>query len=162
VITYPWKTAVCWDKDSTLADTSHRQWMVKDIREKKGTTWEDYARACGPDKPILSARQLMRLLAPHHAQVIMTGAYDCPEARNWLREHNFPYHGLYMREAGDNRPNGVLKAKWIKELQALGTDVVLFVEDWPEAAEDIRRLTGVPVLVLNPCYDKDESLGGSV
>jgi hypothetical protein len=145
------KTAVCWDKDSTLGSTLSRQWMVPEI--KKGRkTWDDYSRACSDDPPVEAARVLMRELGRLHSQIVMSGATDCPEARIWLREHEFPYDGLYLRPKGDYTENGLLKVRWIKDLQFTGCRVVLFVEDWPDTADTIRKETGVPVLVLNPCY----------
>lgn len=143
---------VAFDKDSTLADNSHRRWLAKKVLAGE-STWMDYSRACGDDKPIEAARKLMYLLAPHYRLYIMSGSQDCPEAREWLLEHRFPYNRLFFRQDDDHTQNGLLKVKWIKELQKQGQRVELFVEDYVETAEIIEAETGVPTLVLNPRYD---------
>lgn len=144
---------VTFDKDSTIADTSGRHWLAMKVLSGDGTTWLDYCRACGDDKPIVAARELMYLLARHYPVHILTGSQDCPEAREWLLAHRFPYsHVRFRTEADPNTENGLLKAQWINEMQASGLKVRMHVDDHAGAAEVIEKLTGVPCLVLNPRY----------
>jgi hypothetical protein len=149
------------DKDSTLADTSHRRWMARKIvAGEDGYTWRDYSRACADDKPIEAARQLMYLLAPHYPLFVMSGAHDCPEARKWLIDHRFPYSEVFFRPPGDDETEtGLLKVGWIKDMQQAGFRVRLFVEDWIETAKVIEAETGVPCLVLNPRYEDRGGMG---
>lgn len=150
------RTIVGWDKDSTLVSTEHRQHLVPRIKAGE-MSWEDYALACADDVPFDGAATLMRLLAPHHLQYVMTGADD--SARDLVLamfgRHDLPVDRLLMKPRGLEKgplANAEMKAAWINELHADGFRVVLFVEDWPETADAIREMTGVPVLVLNPCY----------
>jgi hypothetical protein len=147
-----WNThVVCWDKDGTLADNSQRQWMVPLIKEGK-RTWGDFVAACVDDVPVPAALALMRMLASQYRQAILSGSEECPEAYAWLNKHKVPYHSAYFRQRGDGTESGLLKARWIKEMQANGCEVMLYVEDVPEIAEVIRREAGVPVLLLNSGY----------
>lgn len=145
---------VCFDKDSTLGRSTHRRWMIPEILDGK-RTWAEYSRACAGDEPVEGALRLMRMLAPFYQVHVMSGATDCLEARAWLDRHGFPYHAVWMRQEGDETENALLKVRWLREVEQWGDVVELFVEDDPEAAEVIRQETGVPVLVLNPCYAEE-------
>lgn len=150
---------VAWDKDGTIADTSHRHWMVKPILaglgsplNPRGLTWQDYARACTDDKPNEAARELMNLMAPHYEQYVLSGSNECPEGFTWLRRHRFPYSRALFRQmpADDHLSNAMIKVKQIRELQSQGYRVRLFVEDFASVAKVIETETRVPCLVLNP------------
>lgn len=142
---------VGWDKDSTISDSSQRQHMLAACQA--GTTsWDEYSAACKDDTPIHAAIELMWMLSPLYLNVVMSGATECPEAMQWLEYHDVPVDDVKYRQPGDYTENGLIKVRWIKEYQAAGYEVAMFIEDWPETAETIRAVTGVPVLVLNPCY----------
>jgi hypothetical protein len=144
-------TAILWDKDSTLASTEHRHWMVKDIQEGR-YTWVDYALRCERDTPIDSARTLMRTLAPYHLQIVTSGAAQ--EAMvpigAWLSRNSFPVDMIRLRPEDDECEGGLLKVRMINELRKDGIETVLFIEDNPAQARVIEDMAGVPVLLLNP------------
>lgn len=143
---------VGFDKDSTLALTSHRRPLAMEAAAGR-RPWLDYSRACMADEPVRAARQLMMILVHTHRCVVMSGATECPEAREWLRQHQFPYSDVLLRPADEpETSNDALKIRWINELNRRGYRMELFVEDHPDTAAAIERETGVPVLVLNPCY----------
>lgn len=147
------RTIVGWDKDSTLVSTEHRQHLVPLVKAGE-LSWEDYALACAGDQFVEGAVALMRLLAPHHLQFVMTGADNSAKhlVQASFTRQMLPVDRLMMKPRLDTIDNGELKVRWIKGLERQGFKFVLFVEDWPETADMIRQLTGVPVLVLNPCY----------
>ena len=142
--------AILFDLDSTIADTLHRQWMVPLIKAggEGAPTWDDYSLACADDKPIESTIALMRTLARTHIIYIVTGRSDAARdlTENWLWEHGVPYAYVYMRPAGDRTPNGAYKVRIIKHLYAFHVNPILFVEDYPEAADYIEKHAGIPVL----------------
>jgi hypothetical protein len=146
---------VTFDKDSTLSDASHRRWLaMKVVSGEDGYEWEHWAKACTEDKPIESARTLMYLLAPHYPLYVLSGSTDCQEGRSWLIDHRFPYSGVFFRQPEDEGiPNGVLKVRWIRQLQAQGMRVKMHVDDDLKCAEVIEAETGVPVLTVNPRYE---------
>jgi hypothetical protein len=145
------KTAVLWDKDSTLSNTAPRQWMIPEILAGR-KTWEDYAEACTDDGPREAPRTLMRMLAPSHLQVVATGAAWSArrQASDWLRKMNFSVDMMMMRPSGNEVENGKLKVQMIRYLEHEGIRTILFVEDNPASAQVIRDLTATPVLLINP------------
>lgn len=173
---------VCWDKDSTLSDSTPRLELAIAARAGKAT-WAEYAAACTDDTPFEGAVALMNLLHPLYLNVVLSGAHECPEALDWMEKYlrtspgfasgenpfGYPLYDDYRlrRPEHGETENALLKVRWIREYQAIGYDVILVVEDWPPAAETIRELTGVPVLVLNPCYEAEikaaqEYRGGTI
>ena len=149
------KTAVVFDRDSCLSLTRHR-WHLSPMADPE-RTWDDYCAAAGGDQPNPGAVRAARLHYPHHQVHVCSGSQDSAEAvtRRWLAEQHVPFDALRLRAAGDHTPNGALKARYVLELRAQGIEVVLFYEDHPDAAAEIYRLTGVPVLGVNPFYPDD-------
>lgn len=155
--------AVLWDLDSTLCSTWHRQHMIPAVKAGE-KTWDDYAALCGDDDPIEGTVALVRLIAAQNAfiedpekrirQIAVSGRSGSAKmlTLKWLRTHGIPLDRTIMRPDGDCTENGLLKVRVIRQLRGEGIDVRLFIEDWPPAAEIIREQTGVPVLVVNPCY----------
>ena len=64
----------CWDLDSTLCDTRHRQHMAAQVREKKAT-WLEYSLACADDEPIEGAVAMVRFIAAQDRLIGIAGAY---------------------------------------------------------------------------------------
>lgn len=154
--------AVSFDLDSTIANTLHRQWMVPEIKAKRpgGPTWDDYSMACENDTPIYGAVTLMRALRPNHHIHIITGRSAGARSltETWLAGWDIPYDGLHMRPAGDRTANGKYKVATLRSIQATSLvpmKFVLFVEDYPEAAEYITEHTGIPCLLVNANYPAD-------
>lgn len=147
------RPVVCWDLDSTLFDTFHRQGMVPEIKAGR-LTWDDYSRACVNDFLIAGTAALLRLMEPAYRHVVVSARSEAARdlTEEIIRRHRLPVSEVRLRPLGDTTDSGLLKANVIRTLQAQGCVIVLFVEDWPEAAGTITRETGVPVLVVNPCY----------
>lgn len=145
--------AVCFDLDSTLADTSHRQSMIPAI-EAGEKTWDDYSMACPDDKPIESTIWLANLCyATNHAVFIVTGRSAAAKELTvqWLKDNHVFYTNIIMRPAGDRTPNSVFKIQVLQILKNAGYNVQLFVEDFPLVAEQIEKHhPEIPVLLVNP------------
>lgn len=144
---------VLWDKDSTIADTYHRQPMIELIRAKKAT-WEEYSLAAVNDTPIESVVKLMWMLRLERHNVVMSGANEIsrPVVKDWFQQHHVPYDGLLLRPDGDHTSNPIFKRNLVLALMEYGYVIDLIVDDWPEAAAELRKSTGIPALVVNPCY----------
>lgn len=149
------KTAVVFDKDSTLFNTFQR-WHLSPMRDPE-SSWERYSQACIDDEPIPGTIRAAELHWPHHQIHICTGASATAEhvARQQLVIAGVCYDYLKMKAIGDNRPNEEYKIAYIEELRAAGVEVVLFYEDWGPAAHAIEERTGVPVVGVNPFYPED-------
>lgn len=147
--------AIVFDLDSTLADTRHRQWMIKPKGER--TDWEAYSLACVDDTPITSTRRLLQHFADlcFHDIVIITGrssaAYDATV--KWLADHGFPHDRLIMRPEGDRTPNPVFKTSVVSKLIGEGYEIELFVDDYEAVAEAMHeKHPDIEVLIVNPGY----------
>jgi len=148
---------LCWDLDSTIADTLHRQHMVPKIKAGE-STWDDYSLACSEDKLMPATAWLMSLLGGQHRHFIITGRSGIARELTveWLGVRGVQYDRLIMRRHGDHRPNPDLKIAVLRDLEAEGVKVAGFFEDWPEAAARIRaEFPSLPVVVINPCYPAD-------
>lgn len=137
------RTAVLFDRDSTLGHTRHR-WHLSPMK----------------DPPIPGSVAAARLHWPHHRIHVCSGmdgsAYGAN--LNWLNWHKIPYDEVRLRPAGDTEiPNADLKVSYILELRSRGIETVLCYEDWGPAATEIHERTGVPVVGVNPFYPEDEA-----
>jgi hypothetical protein len=154
-------TAVMYDLDSTVADTRHR-WHLSPM-VNPAATWGDYSSACAGDRVLPGTAARMRLDWREHQVHINTGrsAVALVHTETWLNRPDVvrgSWDFLRMRPADDDdTPNGELKVRYIREVQARGIDVVLAYEDWGPAAEYIYAETGVPVLGINPFYPEEET-----
>jgi hypothetical protein len=148
-------TAVGYDLDSTLCDTRHR-WDLAPTADP-GSTWDIYSAARTGDFPLPGPVASARLHYPHHQVHIFSGSSESSRlvTLDWLNLHRVPYDVLRQRKAGDRRANAALKIGYILELRELGIEMTLFYEDHPDVAAAIEAETGVPVLVVNPCYPED-------
>jgi hypothetical protein len=158
----PDKRAVCWDLDSTLADTRHRQHMVPLIRAGKAT-WLEYSLHCADDEPIEGAVTLARLLYGARVwQFAVSGRSASAEGatRDWLKRYQVPLDDVFLRPDGDYTENGLFKVRVLGQLRDRGFDVVLFIDDWQETADIIQAVTPVPVLVVKGVYE--DGVEGSV
>jgi hypothetical protein len=144
-------SACCWDLDSTLADTRHRFHLIGKIKAGEAT-WDEHSLACANDQPIESAIALMRLLAPHHAQHIVSGRSAIAEklTHGWLARHHVPFDEIALRHPDDFTGNAQIKIDYVRKLRERGLTVVMFFEDYPPVAQQILEATGVPVVTLTP------------
>lgn len=148
------RTVAVFDKDSCLGDTRHRWHLVP----KDGPAdWDAYSMACGNDTPLPGTVAVARLLYPAHLIHVCSGsnASSREATLRWMDRHRIPYDEVYQRLEGDRRPNWLLKVDYVRHLQSLGLEVVLFAEDHPDVGPRIAAETGVPVLGVNPFYPED-------
>jgi hypothetical protein len=145
-------TVVLYDLDSTLRDSRQRHHLSPAKDSTK--TWHDYSMAAIHDTPMIGPIQSMLLHHRHHQVHILSGSNDSARevAVRWLTACAPWYDHLQLRADGDTTENGEYKAAYINGLKDRGLIPVLMYEDWPPAADTIFRLTGVPVVVVNPCY----------
>jgi hypothetical protein len=150
------RTAVWFDFDSTLAHTRHR-WHLSPMADPD-STWDAYCAARTGDTPIAGPVAAARVHYLHHQVHVFSGSAESSRqvSLQWLDRHRVPYDSLRQRPPGDRRNNAEIKIGYIRELQALGIDVLFGYEDHPEVAADIEKETGTPVIVVNPRYPEDE------
>lgn len=138
-------TAVLVDLDGTLCDTSGRAHLL----DKKPRDWEAYSLACGDDKPIPFAIEVVQDLADRgHRIVISTGRgiVARKQTNAWLLRNGVPWHTIFMRKVGDMRRNPELKRE--RAEQVMRESRVLFaLEDHPAVVREYAAL-GIPSLVV--------------
>lgn len=147
------------DLDSTLCNTSHRH--GKTPREDPSLTWADYSMLCADDEPMEATIQLVHML-DRAGYAIHLVSFREDQARDltieWLAKYDVPYEHLTMKGPDvDSSTHDQYKADAVQKLLDEGRQVALVLDDWPGTAEAVERRCGVPVLVVNPCYQ--EKLG---
>lgn len=158
------RSVVFVDLDSTLADTTQRQYIITEAREAGlDVDWERYSQACSDDVPFPGPVQLVRVLHWSGYQiVIVSGRSEVARVRTlrWLHRHDVPYDEVILKPPGNDKvPNEEFKVAAIKEWIRRHPDhddlikPTLILEDWPPA-KDRMEAEGWKVLLVNPDYDR--------
>lgn len=104
---------IVFDLDGTLANIDHR---LHHVRGPGPKNWPEFHAACVQDVAITPMVQLFKSLDyQNHRISIWTGRPEShrEETVDWLRLHNMhPSNGLFMRKAGDYRPDTEVKLEW--------------------------------------------------
>jgi hypothetical protein len=149
-----------FDLDSTLADPTHRLWYI----QKPDPDWRGFFAACGGDEPIVPIVSLYKHLwngaeegqyedrIRYYAMIIVSGRSDecLPQTEVWLQDvANLAYHALYMRKAGDHRPDHLVKSELLDQMLADGWEPILFIDDRQQVV-DMWRSRGYTCLQCAP------------
>jgi phosphoglycolate phosphatase-like HAD superfamily hydrolase len=129
-----------FDLDGTLADATHRLHFIAPDR-KGGADWSKFFKACVDDKPILPVIDLLKaLVQAGHTAIISTGRSDevRSETWDWIIHHNIPVHKLFMRKAGDHRPDHIVKMELLDEI-SLRREIVGIFEDRQAVVDEYRK-----------------------
>ncbi|HXG64952.1 MAG TPA: hypothetical protein VNO70_07575 [Blastocatellia bacterium] len=116
------------DIDGTLADVTHRLHHIRG----KPKSWQKFFALMPEDKPVQKVIDQVLDLAKEHNIYVVSGR---PEdyrgvTADWLRLHQVPYKALYMRKAGDYRPDDVVKQEILDE-HFDRENIELVIEDRP-------------------------------
>ena len=131
------------DIDGTVADCQHR---IHFIKEKD---WRGFFAAVGGDSPIWPVIQTIKLLKAAGATIIMmSGRSDecLQETTMWLQRWEIPFDELYMRRAGDHRPDNIAKESMLARVgQKWDLNKVVAVFDDRQQVVDMYREKGLKV-----------------
>lgn len=132
-----------FDIDGTIADLSHRLHHI----QSDPKNWPAFFAGCHADKPIQHILDLALMVSEHAEIIFVSGrSSECRHAtQDWLRAH---YLGastprLYMREAGDNRPDDQVKGELLDQILAEGYRPVMVFEDRNQVVK-MWRARGIP------------------
>ena len=141
----PAKNVVIVDIDGTLADVQHRLHFIKGPGKKD---WKQFFRSAPKDSPIDIVVRWVNNLAPEYEAILITGRPDDyrRDTEAWLQQHGIGYSKLYMRRAGDHRPDTVVKQEL---LDRVGRDRVAFVIDDRPPVCDMYRDCGMRVFQVS-------------
>lgn len=103
--------AILCDLDGTLCNIDHRLHFVKKGVEGKKSNWPAFFRACERDSVNEWCADILRNFSGTHEIVFCSGRGE--ESREmtekWLKDKNLWFGYLFMRTAGDYRPDNVAK-----------------------------------------------------
>jgi hypothetical protein len=139
------------DIDNTISDARWREHYVQG--EKK--QWDKFFSGSKEDQPIPKMVDLVKENSKNHNIIIITGrpidlAHDTTE---WLKVHNIPYDGLYMRANWDRRPDNTFKT-WVYEKFLKGkTNISGIIDDQQRIRTAFKK---IGISSVTPHYDIDE------
>jgi hypothetical protein len=92
------------------------------------------------DLPIPEVAARVRALSQDHTIILVTGRPDDYRevTELWLKQHKIPYQQLYMRRAGDFRPDDIVKQE-ILDRHLKKEKIKLVIEDRPRVIRMWRR-----------------------
>lgn len=131
------------DMDGTLADVGHRLHHIKGPGKKN---WHKFFEGMDEDAPNREIVDMVREYANNHEIVIVTGRPDSYRRRTmqWLKRYDISFSRLFMRPAGDHRPDYVVKKEILNSLGADKERVTLVIDDRPSVC-DMWRECGLNV-----------------
>lgn len=145
-ITEKSKPCYLFDLDGTLADVSHRlHHIARPEGDDRPKDWDAFFDACEKDAPIPHIVDLCRKLSNHFPIVVVSGRSDRVRhaTETWLRLHNVFCDALYMRSAGDHRPDHATKKSLLKQILAAGYDPIMAFDDRDQVVK-MWRDQGIP------------------
>jgi predicted kinase len=170
-VTWPVGEAVLVDIDGTLADGTHRQQYVSTVcRHCQGCAkyealggeprvclfclgtgtqkkdWKSYHDKAHLDLPVKAVIEWTRMLYDHDYYVCIVsgrGLEGADTTVDWLTKHNVQYHRIFMRNAGDNREDSIIKKEILDKITP-NIDVAFAVDDRPRVIR-MWRENGVTV-----------------
>ena len=115
-----------FDIDGTLADITHRLHHI----EKTPKDWDTFFAECESDKPIEHMIRLCSTLRDSTSIVFVSGRSDQvrQETERWLARYDL-YGSLYMRKAGDHKPDDLLKIELLATMRADGWEPIMAFDD---------------------------------
>jgi predicted kinase len=154
---------IIFDIDGTLANLNHRRHFVAN----KNKDWNSFFAGINEDKPIEQTLAIFKQFqswedgeTPYKI-LIVSGRPDNyqDETTNWLNSYfcwvgeKFSDAKLYMRKAGDYRPDYIIKEEILKEIQK--EYEVFFVVDDRQSVVDMWRKNGLICYQINPEIEEE-------
>lgn len=122
------KIDIIVDIDGTLADASHRMPFI----QSKPKNWKAFFTSMRKDLPIEQTILVVNSLwIGGHRIILASGrpqTYE-PLTVEWLRKYRVHYDRLFMRPAGDTRPDDIVKRELLASIRADGYDPELAIDD---------------------------------
>lgn len=121
--------AIIVDIDGTLADLGHRLHHIAGGAKN----WTAFFDAMPDDGCVEPIRRLCSMAYAELPVVICSGRPDSHRSitEKWLYDHGVPYSALYMRAAGDHRPDDIVKSQILDAILADGYEPLFVVDDRP-------------------------------
>lgn len=136
------------DIDGTLADCRHRLHHVLPGRKRD---WDAFFGEMDDDELIWPVGEVVRHLAIESRIVLCSGRPENYRAvtEAWLDRNGVQRDALYMRPAGDTRPDHVVKAQILDGIKADGYEPFVVIDD-RQSVVDMWRENGLVCLQAAP------------
>ena len=135
---------VVFDIDGTLANIEHRRSFVA----TKPKNWKAFNAGIPNDTPHQDIVDLARLFDLHRFKVILCSGRS-EESRvvteNQIEDFGVEFNALYMRPAGDHRPDDIIKVELLQQIRSDFGNPFLWFDDRQQVVDAIRA-EGVRVL----------------
>lgn len=140
---------VVFDIDGVLSDAASRQHYLESGRRD----WDAFFDACGDDPLIEEVAELLGLLDPKLAVVLLTARplRVRPQTLAWLERYQLRWDLLIMRDASDFRSARSFKQLAVRDLRDRGLEPRLAFEDDKRNLE-MFRAEGVPCVYIHSGY----------
>jgi hypothetical protein len=103
------------DLDGTLCNVTHRRhWVASNPKN-----WDAWNAGIGEDTPNQAVLDVIGCLATRFDIVLVSGRGEEYRAQTtaWLRKYGVRYSGLFMRGAGDFRPDDEIKSELADQVE---------------------------------------------
>lgn len=142
---------IIFDLDGTLADCRHRLHHVT----QHPKDWDAFFAGISADEPHDAINELLGCVHNSWVDGGLVRPIFCsgrPETyrevtQAWIFEHCGIEAPLYMRPAGDQRQDAVVKLELLAKIKADGFNPILAIDDRPQVIEAWRS-AGIPVLAV--------------
>jgi phosphoglycolate phosphatase-like HAD superfamily hydrolase len=130
-----------FDMDGTLTDTTHRQHLVRGP-EKNFPAFEQSSHLDPPHAHIVELALILKKAG--HVTVFVSARSEDVAMHTllWLQEQGLE-GPLYMRNAGDNRGDEIVKLELLAELRADGYEPIMVFDDRSKVVA-MWRAAGIP------------------
>jgi len=146
------KPLYIFDLDGTLSLADHRRPILEDKSNSK--RWDEFYAACDKDLPNWSVITTLELLMRSGVEVwIFSGRRDSERGKTieWLERYiEDPPDTIYMREAGDTRPDTELKREWLSHMSSKDRNRLKAVFDDRDRLVKMWRDEGIPCFQVAP------------
>ncbi len=137
------------DIDGTIADLTHR---LHHIAPGKPKNWDAFFEACSEDTPHQDVIDIIHGFEYKHwiELIFVSGRSDVVrnQTTRWLNKVGFTKFDLYMRKAGDHRPDDIVKAQIYNKF--LKDKDIWFVLDDRDRVVNMWRSHGIRCLQVAP------------
>jgi hypothetical protein len=141
--------AVVFDVDGVLSDAVGRQHFLEGPRRD----WQAFFDSCGDDPLVEEVAQLLHLLDPALAIVLLTARPERvqPQTLAWLDRYRVRWDLLVMRPRGRQLPALEFKREAVGRLRDYGFELQLAFEDDRRNVAMLRE-EGIPCVYIHSGY----------
>jgi hypothetical protein len=137
-------TCVLMDIDGTLANAEHRVHLIPrdgTPSHEVGPAWQAFFDRSHLDTVNDEIKTLNNAMHAVTTVFMVTGRpeTDRTNTSHWLRQNGIRFNGLFMRPAGDRRPDTVVKKEVLEHIRDLGYEILFAVEDRASVTKMFRE-----------------------